>query len=328
MKTQLPLPEHDDYRIVLPDRVCLHEGTAVELVDAAMTFRRNEIDLSVTLPPSAGEALRTALDPMGAGLSARGLAPVWRGLMDKLACAGMLHDADPPRNGMSALGAVAAIADRIHRGRIRFDVVDGPMSGFLAGEAPESAAMTWLFEQYHFTKSAVYHITPVLGHPMSDGERALWTRFLEDEAWHWRIYRPALAQFGLDFDDVRELVPAEPTRAFIEAIRAAAQHSPVAYAAAMTYVETPPPCENAADHPVYGKLMQHYGYSAASIRPLWWHQRENVTAGHSDLGSVVLTNRRVLDPEVFAEALSVLDDVVCGGIRWMDEVIALHDAHA
>ena len=84
------------------------------------------------------------------------------------------------------------------------------------------------------------------------------------------------------------------TRLFIEKLRAIAEVSPVAYAAAMIFIERPPTGTELSSDPLYQSLMSYYGFSERLVRPLWWHATENLQAGHSTLGAVVISGRRAL----------------------------------
>ncbi len=322
MKTELPIVEQDGFHIWLPSRVRLTRGTVVEPTETGIRFRRNDKTLRAQLAERPRDALLAALDEDGGGMPTEGLAVVWRKLLDRLATVGMLADAEPSAVGVPGLDAIAAVLDAIHTCTLKSSSGDSGVKKLIAGQCGRSIGPRWLVENYHFTKSAKYHVPPVLGHDMSTEERRLWTRLLEDELWHWRIYRPAAAQFGWRLTDLDDIAPAERTTQLIEVLHAAAAQSPIVYSAAMMLVEKPPDAANAIEDPLYSSLMTYYGFSPGAIRPIWWHQVENAVAGHSDLGAVVLSNRRIVDPADLDAAIAAISDVVDASRRWYDHIAA------
>ncbi|MEV6297439.1 hypothetical protein AB0M41_45385 [Streptomyces sp. NPDC051896] len=103
---------------------------------------------------------------------------------------------------------------------------------------------------------------------MSAPEADLWRRFLKDESWHWKIYRPAFGQSGLSFSEVDAQTPLPTTRHLIETLHRISRRSLVSYAAAMIFIERSPVWESIDSDPLYQSLMTHYGFRAASVRPL------------------------------------------------------------
>ncbi|MEV6135161.1 hypothetical protein AB0L63_03655 [Nocardia sp. NPDC051990] len=255
-------------------------------------------------------------------MATEGLAPAWRQLLEKLGATGMLADCEPPAAGVSGLDAVSAVLDRIHASMVEHNRGDTTLNRLVEGRYDRAAGVRWLVENYHFTKSASYHISPVFGHEMSSDERKLWTRFLEEESWHWRIYRPAGSVFGLGFDELDAAGPRESTRQFVELIRAAAVRSPVAYAATLAFIEKSPASTDVADNLLLSSLMKHYGFTSTAVRPLWWHQLENATAGHNDLSAIVISNRQVIDAADFDDAIATAADVVRGSRLWYDDMFS------
>ena len=221
-----------------------------------------------------------------------------------------------------AVNAITAILDKIHEETLTCFPAGCALDEFIAGRADRPAAIQWLTENYHYTKSARYHVGPVLRHAMDAAERRLWQRFLHDESWHWRIYRPALSQFGFSFTDLDDHSPLPTTRLFIEKLRAIAEVSPVAYAAAMIFIERPPTGTELSSDPLYQSLMSYYGFSERLVRPLWWHATENLQAGHSTLGAVVISGRRALDSLALQEALAAVSDTVRAVSGWIDGALS------
>lgn len=246
MKTMLPIPEQPGFRIQLPERVKFCCGTTVERTPTGMKLARNETTLTVAVMAAARDSLIHALDEHGRGLATSGLSITWRQLLEKLAASGMLVDAthatDPQRTarsdcGVPALDAVTTILDKIYEEIIAVFSVRHAIDRFIAGEFSVATAVKWLVENYYYTKSASYHVAPVLEHDMDPEERELWRRFLKDESWHWRIYRPALSQFGLTYAKLDARDPLPPTRHLITTLHSIAEKSPIAYAAAMIFIE-------------------------------------------------------------------------------------------
>lgn len=222
---------------------------------------------------------------------------------------------------MSALDALVAVLDQIHRDTIACFAGDSALQRLIGGRYDQVAVVRWLVENYHYTKSAEHHISPVLHHAMSASERRVWSSFLKDESWHWRIYRPAFAQFGLRFEELDARPPAPSTRHFIETLHAISCGGPVAYAAAMIFIEQPPLSTDVGSDPLYSSLMTHYGFSRSSIRPLWWHATENLVAGHSGLGAVVITNRRIVSRSELDMALQAATDTIHAVSAWHEGVL-------
>jgi hypothetical protein len=323
MRTVLPIPEQEGFRVWLPERVRFSAGTAVEPTATGLKLVRNETTLSIALDPSARDALVAALAEGGAGLPTGGLSMTWRQLLEKLSASGTLTDAGPPgaSGELSALDALVAVLDRVYRDTVASFTGESALERLISGRYDQSAAVTWLVENYHYTKSASYHISPVLRHDMKSAERHLWQRFLKDESWHWRIYRPALAQFGLRFDELDTRPPRPSTRRFIETLHAISRNGPVAYAAAMIFIEKPPLWTDVDADPLYTSLMRYYGFSLSSIRPLWWHVTENLSAGHSALGSVVISNRQVVSRSELDTALRAVTDTIHAVRDWHEGVL-------
>lgn len=322
MRTVLPLPEQIGFRVWLPPRIRFARRTQVVEDDTALLLRRNEITLTVTVPAQARQALAAALDHGGTGLETRQLSTTWRQLLEKFAVAGMLADTARPEDGVSSIDTLRAIADGIYDSVKRNFSGTNRFAELIDGRCDRETVTAWLIENYYYTKSAAYHIPPVLRHDMTGQEQALWSRFLKDESWHWRIYRPALAQLGLSTADLDNRTPHPATTRFIELLHTISSRSPIAYAAAMNYIEKPPTAADADSDPLYSSLQRHYGFTARAIRPLWWHATENQSAGHSDLGSVVISNRHTISIRDHDAAMAAVGDIVQCTRDWHDQVLA------
>jgi pyrroloquinoline quinone (PQQ) biosynthesis protein C len=323
--TVLPIPEQEGFRVLLPQRVRLHPATQVRDTPAGLRLERNETILTVSMPPAARDALLRALDERGAGMATAGLSVAWRQLLEKLAAAGMLvaaGEAEPTGDEVPALVALATVLDTIHAQTRAVFATDHPVNRLIAGELTQDVAVRWLVENYYYTRGASYHVAPVLDHVMSESERALWARFLKDEAWHWRIYRPAFGQFRLSFAELDAREPRPSTRHFVRTLHSIARTSPIAYAATMIFIEKPPLWTDVDSDPLYTSLMRCYGFSPAAIRPLWWHATENATAGHSALGAVVISNRETVGRRELATALNAVRDTICAVGAWQADILS------
>ncbi|MCX5042164.1 hypothetical protein OG921_03025 [Aldersonia sp. NBC_00410] len=323
MKTVLPIPEQSGFVLLLPESVRLAPETVITNTPVGIKLFRNGCALEISLPVDACAPFQRALGGQGAGMSTAGLALCWRQLMEKLAACGFLSDAVPSDTAefVSALNTLTTVIDTIHQHEVKAFPSSHALNRLIAGEYAQSAVVEWLVENYHYTKSAPTHIAPVFGHAMSAAERLLWQRFYEDESWHWRIYRPALHQFGLDFKTVDLRPPAKATARFISALRSAAEASAIAYAAVMLFIERPPLCTDMNDDPLFGSLLRSHGFSRRSIQPLWWHAVENLSAGHSGLGAAVILNRGQIPRTELDTAISAVRDVVEATSAWHQDIL-------
>ncbi|MCZ4610022.1 hypothetical protein O3S80_40915 [Streptomyces sp. Lzd4kr] len=326
MKMVLPIPEQEGFRVCLPERVRFPLGIKVEYTPCGLKLGRNGFILDVIVPPASRESLVRALGPDKSGMNTRGLSVSWRQLLEKIALSGMLTDASPSvqhphTTYIPALTALTELFDAIYEESCAQFPAGHALNKLIAGELTQSMAVAWLIENYHYTKSARYHVAPVLNHDMDSSERALWERFLKDESWHWRIYRPAFSQFQLSTSEVDDRRPLQVTSRFIETLRSAAETSPVAYAAAMMFIEQPPLSMNLEEDPLYTSLMEFYGFSLDSIRPLWWHATENLTAGHSALGAVVISNRKSICRRELNIARDAVRDTVHAVGVWHEAIL-------
>lgn len=330
MKTVLPIPEQAGFRILLPERVKFTCGTTVEPTPTGMKLVRNGTTLTVGVMAAARDALADTLDERGVGLATSGLSVTWRQLLEKLAVTGMLvsashssgsRDTESSDERVPALNTVVTILDKIYEETLVHFSVRSAIDRLIAGELDAASAVKWLVENYYYTKSASYHVAPVLRHEMCPKERELWLRFLKDESWHWRIYRPALHQFELTYAELDARDPLPPTRHLIETLHSIADKSPVAYAASMIFIEKPPLWTDLHSDPLYTSLMKFYGFSQAAVRPLWWHATENLSAGHSALGVVVISHRRTLSLHQVDEAVAAVRDTIHAVSEWHEGIL-------
>jgi hypothetical protein len=325
MRTMLPFPEQDGFELALPSRVVLAKGAIAVPTATGIAIVKNNKRISARITPKAAAALCNALKP-SVGVPTSRLAPPWRQLLQLLGTAGMLSTGEECQNAstVAALDAIAAIKEHICvRSESAFPK-DHRFNRFLSGKI--GGVRRWLIENYHYTRSASYHISPVLAHEHTDFERKVWQRFLVDESWHWKIYRPAFSELSISMGQLNHEEPHCGTRNFVETLHRIATGSPIAYAAAMTFIEEPPLADSMNDDDLSLALMHHHGLSRKAIRPLWWHATENRNAGHSSLGPIVLSQRHVLRHTDFEEALRAVHDTIDAVSCWQHLILGDADA--
>ena len=64
------------------------------------------------------------------------------------------------------------------------------LNDLISGKYTDRQIKGWLLENYHYTRSAEYHITPAISNS-SIHRRNEWNQFLEEERYHWKIYKNA-----------------------------------------------------------------------------------------------------------------------------------------
>jgi pyrroloquinoline quinone (PQQ) biosynthesis protein C len=320
MKTVLPLPEQDGFELTLPPRVVLARGAVAQCTTTGIAVVKNNKRISANITAKAAAGLCHALNPSIGILTSR-LASPWQQLLQILGAAGMLSTGREYQNAstVAALDAIAVIKDRIcMRNEIAFPE-DHRFNRFLSGKL--GGVRRWLIENYYYTRSAPYHIGPVLAHQHTDFERKVWQRFLVDESWHWKIYRPAFSELGVSMRQLDSDEPHCATVHFVDTLHRIATASPIAYAAAMTFIEEPPLADSMNDDDLSQALMHHHGLSRKAVRPLWWHATENRNAGHSALGPIVLSQRRVLSRIDFDDAVKAVDDIIDAVSCWQHAIL-------
>jgi hypothetical protein len=90
----------------------------------------------------------------------------------------------------------------------------------------------------------------------------------------------------------------------------------------MLFIEQPPGVLDSGDDPLFSALHLHYGLSPRSLRPLWWHAVENLEAGHSALGAVVITNRESVTEEDATACLSHVSTVIQAVADWQSDLVS------
>jgi len=325
MRATLPIPEQPGFKTRLPAAVALASGTQTQASSTNLSLTRNGLTISVQIDAAARAALLSRLSAAGPGMATDRLSATWRQLLERLANAGMLVSAQPcvASGPIPAVDALSAVHDAIYDETLLALGAEHVLNRMITGSLAANAGKAWLVENYYYTKSAAYHIAPVLGHEMEINERNLWSRFLKDESWHWRIYRPALTQFGLSFSSLDQGEPHRATQRFVNVLRDAALAGPTVYAAVMIFIEKPPLDDLESDQ-LFGSLLRHYGFTADGIKPLWWHATENLKAGHSDLGAAVITNRGALGRGEVDGMVSAARTIVREVSKWNTEILGAY----
>jgi len=272
--------------VALPDRVMIRPTCEVEVTERNLLLKYAGRQL--TLPgPDTIEGHEYAPLAEGRMLATADLVPMVRRQLSRLASRGVLADPDQPgrvdaAQGSCGINTVGCFADENYRLSQEIpNYSDAHMARFLSGDYAPSYIRACFLEQYHFTNSAAWHIAPVLDHDLSSLSRVAWSQFLADEIPHFRIWRPALSSFGWDFAKVRKQIPREQTAWLIESFRGAAAHSQLSYLGLVAKVEAAPLASHYSESDYYTTLLTKYGLPESAVRPLWWHEKENVVAGHN-----------------------------------------------
>jgi len=313
------LTHQTGFRVILPERVSISLGTEAIRVDEGLRLKRNNSEVNLRLDSAAGDALLSALRTPGPGMHTPGIADTWQKVLEHLAMHGMLQDAAFTGPGVSGIDALREAVDTLYAQMTRHS--SARRARFVEGLKNRNTALIWLGQAYLFTKSARHHISPVLDHDMTSQERTMWTRFLEDESWHWRIYRPAMALYGLNFPDFDSVEAAPSTQRLIDILHDGAARSPIVYAVLMNYVERRPVADGPRSDRLLSALTRNCGFTDAAVKPIWWHSTENDLAGHSDLGAVVIANRRNIDRAELDEAIARSDELIGASCEWLTDVI-------
>lgn len=67
--------------------------------------------------------------------------------------------------------------------------------------------------------------------------------------------------------------------------------------------------------------MKSYGFNQAALRPLWWHATENLSAGHSAMGAIVISNRRLLSLHEVDEAVAAVRNTIRAVSEWHEGIL-------
>ena len=320
-----------EFTLRLPESVIVRPTCDVEVTDNKLLLKYAGRQLKLAGPETlAGYAFRPLAE--GRVLATANLVPAARDTLTRLACRGLLSDPDQPgavtgSEGSAGINTIGCFTDESNRLSEQFPS-DGEANraAFLSGShGPEWLPANFL-EQYHFTKSAAFHIEPVLDQPLSSLSRAAWLQFLADEIPHYRIWRPAFSSFNWDFEAVQRQIPREPTAWLLECFRGAAAHSELAYLGVVMKVEAAPMESHYSESEYFTTLMTKYGLPEAAVRPLWWHATENVTAGHSFMPATLLSEIGPVSAEQLNEAFWFLRRHYVAIREFNDEMVATFGA--
>jgi hypothetical protein len=299
------------FTVALPDAVMVRPTCTVEVTELKLILSYAGRQLTMAGPNTL---VGYALTPLAEGrvLTTSGLTPAARRLLTSLAARGLLVDPDQPggadsAEGSSGINTIGCFADENFR--LSQEIPshsDDNWAHFLSGGFAPNWLRASFLENYHFTNSAAFHITPVLDHDLSGLSRAAWLQFLADEIPHYRIWRPAFSSFGWSYSAVQRQLPREPTAWLIESCRGAAAHSELAYLGVLMKIEMAPLESHYSQSPHYGTLLTQYGLPETAVRPLWWHTTENVTAGHSYMPATLLSQLGPICADELNDAFSYL----------------------
>ncbi len=316
----LPIPAQAGATIRLPVTFALRPGTDVRRDDGAVELTRGTRRLRFATGDRPPPALRRFLD--GEPLTPGQHGTAFESLCRKLLLNGMASEpAKPAHAGWPAHGdppgpnLVALIAD------LRDDVRPGNDRGFalqrsiIAGTCPPPLLAGWFLENYHYVRSAPHHCSPVLDHDMPAAQRNLWQRFLFEESWHWRIFRPMFSTFGWPWDEHRADTPGTGTRELTDVLAGAARTSPVVYAATLLLTEQVPKTKDVRTDPLYRGALG-LGVPERVLRPLWWHAWSQCPTAHRTLGAMIISQQQTVPAAEAARAVAAFQAAYAAVGRW------------
>lgn len=161
------------------------------------------------------------------------------------------------------------------------------LNGLVQGSEPAPVAAGWLLENFLFTSSAEFHIAPLAEREGEMSKR--WSKFLEEERNHWRLYSALFSELGWRLEVRRRMSPLSSTLTFISLLREFAELDELSYAAALLITEQPPDVDDLECDPLFGSMCRNYKYAQNSIDPLFRHVCENGRNGHFDLPTQVFS---------------------------------------
>ncbi|MCX6458676.1 MAG: hypothetical protein NTZ03_00020 [Actinobacteria bacterium] len=300
-----------EFTVTLPEWVMVRGTCEVEVTPQHLVLRYGGRQLTLPGPTTLAGYCFAPL-AQGRALSTTELPPHARDVLTMLASRGILVDPSRPgaldaSDGASGINTIGCLNDEIFR--TGAEIPSNSTTNwelFLAGRFyPEWVRVTFL-EQYLFTRSVGWHISPVLDHELSPLSRAAWHQFLADELPHYRIWRPAFSSFGWSFAEVQRQIPREPTSWLIESYRGAAAHSELSYLGIILKTEAAPVERHYNETAYFRTLITEYGVPESVIRPLWWHVIENELAGHGAMPATLLSELGPVSSNQLAEAFGYI----------------------
>lgn len=317
----LPIPAQAGATIRMPGTFALRPGTGVRCDGGTAELTRGTRRTRLALGDRPSPALRRFLD--GEPLAPDGHGVAFEALCRTLLLNGMASEPGMPAHaGWTAShgdppgpNLVALIAD------LRDEVRPGSAPGFalqrsiIAGDCPPPLLAAWFLENYHYVRSAPHHCSPVLDHEMPATQRDLWRRFLFEESWHWRIFRPMFSAFGWPWDEHRSDTPGAGTRELTEVLAAAARTSPVVYGATLLLTEQVPKTKDVRTDPLYRGALT-LGVPERVLRPLWWHAWSQCPTAHRTLGAMIISQQDTVPAAEAAHAVAAFQAVYAAVGRW------------
>lgn len=189
------------------------------------------------------------------------------------------------------------------------------LNDLISGKYTDRQIRGWLLENYHYTRSAEYHITPTLSNSSSYRKHE-WNNFLEEERYHWKIYKNVFDYIDMSFDEVNQIKPIKETSAFIESLRYLSRNNLKAYSAVLCYIEQSPDAESLSDDPLFSSLVTYYGFPMKSISPLWEHAKANETLRHNSIGIYELCDQYFYSANELSDIRNGLKMVIQNIANW------------
>jgi len=276
--TDLPLPR-------------LRSDVAVELLRDSVQFCSKTRGVRVAGSSEACDCVLTALNFRGeAGNDAR-IAAVQEqeAVVRALFREGLVLDERSliTDEGCSGWNFLGELIDHVDRTLLEGFCSHPVLNGLVKGSEPAPVAAGWLLENFLFTSSAQYHITPLADREVGTTRR--WSTFLAEERNHWRLYGALFLESGWWLEGRRKLLPLSSTLTFISLLREFAEQDELCYAAALMITEQPPDVDDLECDPLFGSMCRNYKFSRNSIEPLFRHVCENGRNGHFELPTQVFS---------------------------------------
>lgn len=307
-----------DIRLRLPPTVVLRDEVTVEGTPTGLrlTLRGRSLIVKAALDDAA--AFQRLSDR--ANLATRCLNRAVVRALEALGSRGFLRDAETDTSSIGGLTLVAWCVDEVERLSAEILEPGDSIRRLVQGGWTTTAVRAWFVENFHFTDSAVYRIEPARHYTSNCVHQANWRAFLEQEASHWRIYRPALGFYGTDVEAVRKSPALTATIGVIRAFRDAAESSEYSHALALMWAEEAPSANSLQDDALFSGFTTHYGVPEVVLRPLWWHATENLRAGHTYMPAALISSLPRIDHSSLSAMRAHLVSVMEASVRWYDEM--------
>jgi hypothetical protein len=247
-------------------------------------------------------------------------------ILYKLICQGLIFDRAEPISWdyCSGLNAVALIAREIDACEKEISKNNRGLNLILDGTATKKQIQGWILENFHFTRLADYHISPVLLHEQTLEEYQSWKSLLDDEITHWKIYKRLFTELGWDIEAAKCKEPLPSTLNFINCLKAASENNRYSYAAMLSFVERPPSSESIDDDPLYNGLITTYNFSRTAILPLWKHSCLNEVLNHDSLGANVISSKTFFSKGELTELKNSVREIVRATVKWYEGIMNVY----